>query len=171
MATKAKAKAKKVEDYPDMPKVGAAAPAFTAEMDDGSTFKLADYKGKKNVVLYFYPKDDTSGCTAQACAFQDDAKAYDKLDAVVIGVSKDNAKSHVKFKEKYKLKFPLLVDEEQKLANKYGTWVQKSMYGRKYMGMQRATFLIGKDGKVAAVWPKVKVDGHTKEVLAALKDL
>ncbi len=162
---------KTLDDFPDMPKIGATAPAFSAPTDDGETFKLADYKGEKHVVLYFYPKDDTPGCTAQACAFQDDAKQYAKLGAVVVGVSKDSAKSHLKFKDKYKLKFPLLIDEDHKLAEKYGVWLEKSMYGRKYMGMQRATFLISKNGKIAAVWPDVKVTGHTDEVIAALKTL
>jgi peroxiredoxin Q/BCP len=122
-------------------------------------------------VLYFYPKDDTSGCTAEACSFRDNAAAFKKLKAQVVGVSKDSVASHDKFKKKYDLNFPLVSDGDGKICEKYGTWVQKTLYGRKYMGIERATFLIDKDGVVAKAWHKVKVAGHVDEVAAALKAL
>lgn len=150
-----------------MPQEGDKAPAFTAQDDAGKTHKLSDYKGK-NVVLYFYPKDDTSGCTKEACGFRDNMGVIQKQGAVVLGVSRDDAKSHQKFKEKFELNFPLLVDEGA-ITDAYGTWVEKNMYGRKYMGIQRATFLIGPDGKIRKAWPKVHPEGHAAEVLAALK--
>lgn len=152
-----------------LPSEGSKAPAFTAKDESGKMWKLADLKGKP-VVLYFYPTDDTPGCTKEACGFRDANQDLKKLGAVVLGVSRQDAKSHTRFKEKYSLNFPLLVDEEGKLSDAYGTWVEKNMYGRKYMGMQRATFLIGPDGRVARVWPKVKPEGHAEEVLAALKE-
>ncbi len=154
-----------------MPLVGAAAPAFALPTDSAGTVRLADFKGEHHVVLYFYPKDNTAGCTKQACAFQDDLAKLTRQGAVVIGVSPDSVASHAKFRDKYDLKFILAADEGAKIADKYGVWLEKSMYGRKYMGVQRATFLIDKKGKVAAVWPKVKVPGHSAEVLAALKEL
>lgn len=151
--------------------VGKKAPAFTGTTESGEKVRLSDFKDKKNVVLYFYPKDDTPGCTKEACSFRDDLTKFKRKDTVVIGVSPDNAKSHEKFREKYDLNFPLITDEDKKLCEKYGVWVEKNMYGRKYMGVQRATFLIDKSGKVAAAWPKVKVAGHTEEVLQALESL
>lgn len=151
------------------PQEGTAAPAFTAKDETGKTWKLSDLKGKP-VVLYFYPKDDTPGCTTEACGFRDANAELAKLGAVVLGVSRDDAKSHEKFKQKFHLNFPLLVDEGP-LTEKYGTWVEKNMYGRKYMGIQRSTFLIGPDGKIAKVWPKVKPEGHADEVAAEIKDL
>jgi peroxiredoxin Q/BCP len=149
---------------------GKKAPAFSLKDQDGKVVKLADLAGK-NVVLYFYPKDDTSGCTKEACAFRDEHSALQKAGAVVLGVSPDTEKSHTKFIGKYQLPFTLLADTEHAVAEKYGAWAEKSMYGRKYMGIVRSTFLIGKDGKLAKVWPKVKVDGHVDEVLAAVKAL
>ncbi len=149
---------------------GKKAPAFSLKDQDGKVVKLADFAGK-NVVLYFYPKDDTSGCTKEACAFRDEHSALQKAGAVVLGVSPDDEKSHTKFIGKYDLPFTLLADTEHAVAEKYGAWAEKSMYGRKYMGIVRSTFLIGKDGKLAKVWPKVKVDGHVDEVLAAVKAL
>ena len=125
----------------------------------------------KPVVLYFYPKDDTSGCTAEACGFRDNAAAFKKLKAQVVGVSKDSVASHDKFKKKYDLNFPLVFDGDGKICAKYGTWVQKSLYGRKYMGIERATYLIGGDGKIAKVWRKVKVPGHAADVLKAVREL
>ena len=151
--------------------IGKMAPSIIVKDDQGKRFDLKDFRGKKNVVLYFYPKDDTPGCTLEANDFKDDIKKFAKLDAVVIGVSPDSPEKHQKFKEKFKLPFPLLADTEKKLIDKYGMWVEKSMYGRKYMGVQRATFLIDKQGKVAATWPKVKVKGHSLEVLEAVKEL
>jgi peroxiredoxin Q/BCP len=150
--------------------VGSAVPDITLPTDGGAALSLASLKGRK-VVLYFYPKDDTSGCTAEACAFQEDLPDFTGADAVIIGVSKDTAAKHDKFKAKYNLAFPLLSDEEGKLCEAFGVWVEKSMYGRKYFGIERSTFLIDANGLVAKVWRKVKVTGHAKDVLAAVKAL
>ena len=152
-----------------MPAEGAKAPSFNAPDETGKMHKLSDYKGK-TVVLYFYPKDDTTGCTKEACGFRDHHSNLVKKGAVVLGVSRDDAKSHLKFKEKYNLNFPLLVDDGS-LGEAYGTWVEKSMYGRTYMGMARATFLIGPDGKIVKVWPKAKPDEHAQEVEEALSTI
>jgi thioredoxin-dependent peroxiredoxin len=149
---------------------GAKAPDFTLPTDGGGTVSLAKLKGKR-VVLYFYPKDDTSGCTAEACGFRDIFPNFRKADAVVIGVSRDSAASHDKFKKKYQLPFTLAADTEGKVTEKYGVWVEKSMYGRKYMGIERATFLIDEKGVIRNVWHKVKVTGHVDEVMTALKEL
>ncbi|MGE0658549.1 MAG: thioredoxin-dependent thiol peroxidase [Reyranellaceae bacterium] len=150
--------------------IGRKAPDFTAATDGGGRIKLSDYKGK-NVILYFYPKDDTPGCTKEACGFRDAKPNFGKARAVILGVSKDSVARHDKFKDKYDLNFPLLSDEDGKICEKYGTWVEKSLYGRKYMGIDRATFLIDSKGVVRNVWRKVKVPGHVDEVLAALKAL
>jgi peroxiredoxin Q/BCP len=147
---------------------GAKAPAFSMKDQDGKTVKLADFKGKQ-VVLYFYPKDNTSGCTAEACSFRDHYAQLKKKGAVVLGVSKDDEKSHTKFAQKYQLPFPLLVDLDHKVAEAYGAWGEKSLYGRKFLGTIRSTFLIGADGKLKKAWPKVKVAGHTEQVLEALE--
>jgi peroxiredoxin Q/BCP len=147
---------------------GAKAPAFSLKDQDGNTVKLADFAGKQ-VVLYFYPKDNTPGCTTEACNFRDEHSALKKAGAVVLGVSPDSEKSHQGFIKKHSLPFPLLVDTEHAIAEKYGAWGEKSLYGRKFMGIIRSTFLIGPDGKVKKAWPKVKVDGHVDEVLAAVK--
>lgn len=149
---------------------GAKAPAFTLTADDGQKVRLADQKGSP-VVLYFYPKDDTPGCTKQACAFRDAEKKLQKLGAKVFGVSPDDVASHEKFRDKFTLNFPLLADPDHKIAEKYGAWREKNMYGKKSMGIQRSTFLIDAEGKVAKVWKRVKVDGHDGHVLAALADL
>ncbi len=149
---------------------GKKAPDFTAPTDGGGKLKLSELRGKP-VVLYFYPKDDTSGCTAEACGFRDFSAAFKKLKVQVVGVSKDSVASHDKFKKKYSLTFPLVSDVDGKICGKYGTWVEKSLYGRKYMGIERATFLIDKEGVVAKVWHKVKVAGHVDEVAEALKAL
>ena len=138
--------------------------------DGGGSVTLSALKGKP-VVLYFYPKDDTSGCTSEACGFRDQLPDFSGLNAVVIGVSKDSVASHDKFKAKYELPFTLASDKETGVAEAYGVWVEKSMYGRKYMGLERATFLIDKDGIVRNVWRKVKVTGHVAAVLKALKAL
>ena len=151
-------------------KIGDKAPSFTLPADGGSKVSLADLKGK-SVVLYFYPKDDTSGCTAEAIAFSKDSKAFKAVGAVVVGVSKDSAASHDKFKAKYDLSVTLAADEETKTAEAYGVWVEKSMYGRRYMGMERATFLIDGKGIIRHVWRKVKIPGHSADVLAAAKAL
>ena len=151
-------------------KAGDKAPNFTLPADGGSKVTLAELKGK-SVVLYFYPKDDTSGCTAEAIAFSKDSKAFKAAGAVVVGVSKDSAASHDKFKAKYDLSVTLVADEETKTAEAYGVWVEKSMYGRRYMGMERATFLIDGKGIIRHIWRKVKVPGHSAEILAAAKAL
>jgi thioredoxin-dependent peroxiredoxin len=148
-------------------KVGDKAPAFALPTGDASVLSLKDLEGKK-VVLYFYPKDNTSGCTKEACSFQDNNAAIKKRGAVVVGVSTDSPESHRKFAGKYDLSFPLISDEEKKLVKQYGVWKEKSMYGKKYMGIERTTFIIDERGKIAHIFPKVKVDGHIDEVLAAL---
>jgi peroxiredoxin Q/BCP len=149
---------------------GSKAPAFTLKADDGSKVKLSDLKGHP-VVLYFYPKDDTPGCTKEACAFRDRSKELEKLGAKVFGVSPDSVESHVKFKEKYKLNFSLLADTDHEVAEKFGAWREKNMYGKKSMGIQRSTYLIDATGKVAKLWKKVSVDGHDEQVIEALKEL
>jgi peroxiredoxin Q/BCP len=149
---------------------GAKAPDFTLPADDGTKIKLSALRGQP-VVLYFYPKDDTPGCTREACAFRDRRTALTKLGAKVLGVSADDVASHVKFRDKFELNFPLLADVDHKVAEKYGAWREKNMYGKKSMGIQRSTFLIDADGKVARVWKKVSVDGHDEAVLAAIKEL
>ena len=149
---------------------GKKAPAFTLTSDAGEKVKLADLQGSP-VVLYFYPKDDTPGCTKEACAFRDQKTSLKKLGAVVLGVSPDDEASHAKFRDKYELNFPLLADHDHKLAEKYGAWREKNMYGKKSMGVQRSTFLIDAQGVVVKVWKKVQVDGHDQQVLEALKEL
>jgi thioredoxin-dependent peroxiredoxin len=149
---------------------GDKAPDFTLPADGGGQVSLTDFKGK-TVVLYFYPKDDTSGCTAEACAFRDAMPDFSKVKAQVIGISRDPVKSHDKFKAKYGLTFPLLSDEDGAVCEAYGTWVEKSMYGRKYMGIERSTFLIDRHGVIRAAWRKVKVPGHAEEVLQAAEAL
>lgn len=147
-------------------KVGDKAPDFTLPSDGGGKVSLKALKSK-SVVLYFYPKDDTSGCTAEACAFRDALPNFSKTKAAVIGISRDSVASHDKFKTKHGLPFPLASDEDGKVCEAYGTWVQKSMYGRKYMGIERATFLIDGKGIIRHIWRKVKVPGHAEEVLEA----
>jgi peroxiredoxin Q/BCP len=149
---------------------GSAAPAFTLDAAGGGKLSLKDFKGKK-VVLFFYPKDDTSGCTAESIAFSGLAKQFAKAGTVVIGLSPDTVKSHDKFRDKHGLTVELAADPEKATLEAYGVWVQKSMYGRKYMGVERSTFLIDAKGKIAHVWRKVKVPGHAEEVLAAAKAL
>ena len=149
-------------------KIGGKAPDFKLPTDGGDTLKLSSLKGQQ-VVLYFYPKDDTSGCTKEAMEFNALRKDFEKEGAVIIGMSPDSVKSHDKFKAKYDLNFALASDETKETLDAYGVWVEKSMYGRKYMGIERTTVLIGADGKIKQIWPKVKVDGHAKEVLAAVK--
>ena len=149
---------------------GAKAPDFTLPTDGGGSVTLSKLKGKK-VVLYFYPKDDTSGCTAEACGFRDSFPNFRKIDADIIGVSRDSVAAHDKFKKKYELPFTLGADTEGKVTEAYGVWVEKSMYGRKYMGIERTTFLIDEKGVVRNVWHKVKVPGHVDEVMKAAKAL
>jgi len=149
---------------------GATAPEFTLPRDGGGTVSLADLRGKA-VVLYFYPKDDTSGCTKEALAFTEHLPAFEAADAVVLGVSKDSVKKHDKFRDKHDLKVALLSDDETDVCERYGVWVEKSMYGKSYMGIERATFLIDGTGTVRAVWRKVKVPGHAEAVLEAVRAL
>jgi peroxiredoxin Q/BCP len=150
-----------------MLKEGQKAPAFKLESADGKVVSLGDFSGK-NVVLYFYPRDSTPGCTREAEAFRDAAATLKKKNAVVLGVSKDSIASHCKFRDKYDLNFPLLSDPDGEVLEKYGAWGEKVMYGKKMMGIIRSTFVIGPDGKIKKIFPKVKVDGHAEEVLAVL---
>jgi thioredoxin-dependent peroxiredoxin len=148
-------------------KEGDLAPDFELPSSDGKTVRLSSLRGKK-VVLYFYPKDDTSGCTAEACAFRDNLPKFDGADAVILGVSKDSLESHKKFIDKYSLNFTLLSDDKLEVNHLYDTWKEKNNYGKKYWGTERSTFVIGEDGKVKKIFRKVRVDGHEKEVFAAL---
>lgn len=150
--------------------VGDKAPNFNLPTDGGGNISLKDLKGE-TVILYFYPKDDTPGCTKEACAFRDALPDFSKAKAKVIGVSKDPVKKHDKFKKKFDLTFPLASDEDGAVCEAYGAWVEKSMYGRKYMGIDRSTFLIDGKGVIRAIWRKVKVPGHVDEVLKAAQDL
>ena len=149
---------------------GKKAPAFSLPDQEGKKHALADYEGQP-VVLYFYPKDDTPGCTTESCAFQDNLPKFKKSKAAVLGMSVLDSASKAKFADKYVLKFPLLADEDHSVIEKYGVWQEKSMYGKKYMGVARTTYLIGPDGKVVKRWDGVKVDGHAEEVLAAVQEL
>ena len=152
------------------PKAGDKAPDFTLPTDGTGTITLSALRGRP-VVLYFYPRDDTPGCTMEACGFNDNLPNFSGLNAEIIGVSKDNESSHARFRDKFGLKFKLAADTETKVAKAYGVWIEKSLYGRKYMGMDRATYLIDKDGVVRGVWRSVKVPGHVDAVLAATKAL
>ena len=166
----AKHNSKDHTDMTDWIEPPAKAPSFSLKSTDGTTVKLSDFKGKP-VVLYFYPKDDTPGCTREACAFRDRIEEIKKIGAVVLGVSPDDVASHKKFSEKFSLNFPLLADADHALADKYGAWREKNMYGKVSMGIQRSTFLIDATGAVAKVWKKVSVDGHDQQVIDALKAL
>jgi peroxiredoxin Q/BCP len=148
-------------------KVGDVAPDFSAITNGGGKISLAELKGK-NVILYFYPKDDTSGCTKEACAFRDGFAAFKKSGAVILGVSPDSVKSHDKFIKKYQLPFTLLADEDKKIVETYGVWGMKIFWGRKYLGTHRVTFLIGPDGRIKKIWPDVKPEEHAAEVLTAI---
>jgi len=151
-------------------KIGHPAPDFTLPTDDGSEIALSSLRGQ-NVVLYFYPKDDTPGCTAESCDFRDALPAFEKLNTEIIGISKCSIKKHEKFKAKYDLNFPLASDEKNTVCESYGTWVEKSMYGKTYMGIERSTFLIDAKGNIAAIWRKVSVKGHVDEVQTAFKNI
>ena len=153
-----------------VPAIGAKAPAFTLPRDGGGRLSLADFKGRK-LVLYFYPKADTPGCTRESIAFSGLKRAFDKVDTDVLGVSADPVKAQDKFRDKHKLAIPLASDETKKMLTAYGAWGEKSMYGRKFMGVRRTTVLIDRDGQVAQVWENVKVDGHAEAVLEAAKAL
>jgi peroxiredoxin Q/BCP len=154
---------------PTMPSEGTKAPHFELPDTNGKMVKLPDFKGKK-IVLYFYPKDDTSGCTKEACEFRDTKSQFTKKGAIVLGVSKDDASSHQKFTAKYNLNFLLLSDPETKMIQKYGAWGEKNLYGKKYMGIFRSTFVIDEDGVIMKVFPKVSPEGHAEEVLKALDE-
>jgi peroxiredoxin Q/BCP len=149
--------------------VGEKAPDFRLPTGDGKEVSLGDFRGKK-VVLYFYPKDNTSGCTKEACSFQENLAAVKKEGAIVLGVSADSVNSHFRFASNYQLRFPLLSDGERKVIRAYGVWKQKSLYGKKYMGIERTTFVIDENGVVTHIFPKVKVEGHVEEVLRALQE-
>ena len=149
-------------------KEGDAAPAFTGMTNGGQTVALADFAGRP-VILYFYPRDDTPGCTKEACAFRDAFADFTAQGAVVLGVSGDSVKSHDKFIKKFKLPFTLLADEDKRIVEAYGVWGEKSFMGRRYQGIHRVTFLIGGDSRIQRIWPKVKPEEHAAEVLAALK--
>lgn len=151
-----------------MLKEGSKAPAFTLPNEKGKKVSLKDFEGQK-VVLYFYPKDMTSGCTKEACDFRDAHPDFKKIKAVVLGVSPDSIDSHKKFAEKYELPFTLLSDENKNVLEKYGVWKEKSMYGKKYMGVERTTVIIDEKGKIQKIFPKVKVNGHAEEVLEELR--
>ncbi|MGC8595271.1 MAG: thioredoxin-dependent thiol peroxidase [Candidatus Kryptoniota bacterium] len=146
---------------------GDEAPDFNLKDDSGKDVRLSSFRGKK-VVLYFYPKDNTPGCTKEACSFRDGLNEIQKRGAIVIGISTDSIESHVKFKQKYNLNFPLLSDTDKKVVSKYGVWKEKSLYGRKFMGIERTTFVIDERGRIKKIFPKVKVEGHYEEVLAEL---
>ena len=148
-------------------KAGAAAPDFSAASNGGGKVSLADFRGR-NVILYFYPRDDTPGCTKEACAFRDHFAEFKQRGAIVLGVSTDPVKSHDKFAEKFKLPFLLLADEDHRIVTAYGVWGEKSFMGRKYLGTHRVTFLIAPDGRIKKIWPQVKPEEHAAEVLAAL---
>jgi thioredoxin-dependent peroxiredoxin len=151
--------------------VGKSAPKFTVPGYPDAKYRLSEALKEGPVVLYFYPRDDTPGCTKEACGFQESLSRFKKLKATIFGVSTDDVASHEKFAAKYELNFPLLADTDHAICEKYGVWVEKNMYGKKSMGIQRATFLIGADGKLAQIWPKVKVDGHIDEVAEAVNNL
>ena len=153
------------------PPVGEKAPDFSLPGTGGKTYKLDDFKGEKNVVLYFYPKDDTPGCTKEACSFRDMSETFDEVDAIILGVSGDDVQSKEAFAEKYGLPFPLLADEDFDVSTRYGAYKQRERDGKKFMGIERTTFLIDKDGLLRKVYPNVQVDGHTDEVLQDIKNL
>lgn len=148
--------------------IGDKAPNFTLPTDGNDSITLSGFKGRK-VILYFYPKDDTPGCTKEACGFKENMTQLDKINAAVIGISKCSVAKHDKFKAKYNLNFPLASDEDGNVCEIYGTWAEKSMFGKKYMGIERTTFLIDEDGKIEKIWRKVKVNGHVDDVIAAIE--
>lgn len=154
-----------------MPEAGQLAPDFTANTQDGTPLTLSSFRGKKNVVLYFYPKDDTPGCTKEACGFRDEMETLSAKETVVLGVSPDDEKSHRKFIEKFDLNFTLLADTENAISTAYESYGEKTNYGRTYMGVLRKTYLIDKNGRIARIWQKVTPEGHAQEVLDAIAAL
>ena len=173
MASGAEGGTSKSEEEPAraIPSIGSLAPDFALQAEDGSQVSLAQFKGAKKVVLYFYPKDDTPGCTREACDFTSDWSALQEAGAVVLGVSPDSITTHTRFKEKYRIPFHLLADLQTEVARKYGAWGTKNMYGKISQGIIRSTFLIDQSGRIAKAWPKVKVDGHSQDVLAAIREI
>ncbi len=153
-----------------MIQAGDQAPDFTLPASNGETISLSDYRGEKNVVLYFYPKDNTPGCTAESCDFRDHEQDFADLDTVILGVSLDDLASHEKFIQKYNLPFLLLSDTEAKVSNQYGVYKEKNVFGKKKWGIERSTFIINKEGRIANAWRKVKVDGHVKEALEWIRE-
>jgi peroxiredoxin Q/BCP len=153
-----------------LPVIGKPAPDFTLPSTTGEPMSLKQFKGKKTVVLYFYPKDETPGCTKEACGFRDLREDFDKAGAVILGVSNDPIDSHQKFREKHKLPFDLLSDEDASVSKAYGVYKQKNLYGKKYLGIERTTFIIDRTGRIAQIYPKVKVDGHVQDVLEFLRE-
>jgi len=147
---------------------GQKAPNFSLKSDDGKTYSLSQYKGKEEVLLYFYPRDDTPGCTKEACSFRDTFPHFSKKGVQVLGVSNDDLDSHAKFRAKYNLNFPLLSDPDHKVSEEYGVYKEKNNYGNKYWGIERSSFIIDKEGKIKKIFRRVKVDGHTEEILANL---
>jgi len=148
-----------------LPVIGKPAPDFTLPASTGETISLRQFKGKKTVILYFYPKDETPGCTKEACEFRDHSEEFDRHNAVVLGVSTDNLASHTAFRDKHRLPFPLLADEDAAVSKLYGVYKLKNLYGKKYMGIERTTFVIDRTGRIAQIYPKVKVDGHISALL------
>jgi peroxiredoxin Q/BCP len=153
-----------------LPVIGKPAPDFTLPSTTGEPISLKSFKGKKTVVLYFYPKDDTPGCTKEACGFRDLREDFEKVGAVILGISNDPVDTHLKFREKFKLPFDLLADEDAVVSKAYGVYKQKNLYGKKYLGIERTTFIIDRTGRVAQIYPKVKVEGHVQDVLGFLGD-
>ncbi len=147
---------------------GDIAPDFELKSDDGKEYRLSQFKGKKEVVLYFYPKDDTPGCTKEACSFRDSLSTFNKKDVEILGVSNDDLDSHSKFRSKYGLNFPLLADTDHKVSEEYGVFQEKNLYGKKFMGIVRSTFVIDKTGKIKKIYRRVQVDGHAEELLNAV---
>jgi peroxiredoxin Q/BCP len=154
-----------------MLQAGDKAPDFTLKTEKGENISLKQFRGKSPIVIYFYPRDNTPGCTQEACSFRDALPQFQKLAVPVLGVSCDSVESHLKFKQSYALNFPLLSDEDRSMSTAYGVYKEKNMYGKKVMGIERTTFVIGKDGRIACVFNKVKVEGHVEQVLEALKKL
>lgn len=153
-----------------LPVIGKPAPDFTLPSSTGEMVSLKSFKNKKSVVLYFYPKDDTPGCTKEACGFRDLTAEFEQAGAVILGVSNDPADTHAKFREKFKLPFELLADEDASVSKAYGVYKQKNLYGKKYMGIERTTFIVDRTGRIAQIYPKVKVEGHVADVLAFLRE-
>lgn len=153
-----------------LPVIGKMAPDFTLPSSTGENISLKQFKGKKTVILYFYPKDDTSGCTKEACELRDSAAEFEKHNVVILGVSTDPMESHLKFRDKHHLPFPLLTDEDAAVAKLFGVYKMKNLYGKKYLGIERTTFIIDKTGRIAQIYPKVKVDGHIQDLIEFVRE-